>query len=151
MFWLIVALSTLIIELLTTALVSIWFTIGATFAYLAEKIGLALPYQIGIFAITSILAFIFTKPFVKKFLSNKIEKTNVDAIIGKNAIVVEKIVNIPGRNTGAVKVEGKVWTAKSITGEEIQSGDIVVVKKIEGVTLFVNKLNNNTPEINTKE
>lgn len=140
MVWIIVLLVALFIELATTALISIWFVIGAIPAYIVQKLGFPLPYQIGAFVIVSILAFILTKPFVKKFLSHDIQLTNVEALIGKQAVVVERITSISNGNVGAVKLEGKTWTARSSTGEEIEINEVVIVDRIEGVKVFVSKI-----------
>ena len=54
-----------------------------------------------------------------------------------DAVVVEEIDNI--KSTGEVKIDGKIWTARSSDNEIIPPNSIVVVEKIEGVKLIVNK------------
>ena len=50
-------------------------------------------------------------------------------------VVCEDIDNLAG--TGAVKLDGKEWTARSDSGANIPSGSVVKVRRIEGVKLIV--------------
>ena len=66
---------------------------------------------------------------------NRTAKTNLDAVVGMEALVTEAIDNINAR--GAVKVYGKEWSARSADGEPVPAGTTVVVERIEGVKLIV--------------
>ena len=81
-----------------------------------------------------------TKPFFEKLLfKGNVEKTNADALIGKNALVIEEIDNV--KETGAVKIEGKVWTARNAeNGEIIEEGSQVKIIEIQGVKLMCAKI-----------
>ena len=61
--------------------------------------------------------------------------TNVDTLIGKQAIVTEKIDNLAG--TGQVKIDGNLWTARSEGGFIIAEREVVEIVKISGVKLIV--------------
>ena len=64
--------------------------------------------------------------------------TNADSLIGKEAVVTERIDNL--RSTGAVQVNGQVWTARSVNPEhEIEKDEVVMIRAIEGVKLIVGK------------
>ena len=74
-------------------------------------------------------------PWVRK---KKIVHTNADSVIGKKAVVTEKVDNIAG--VGACKIEGKEWTARS--DEEnttFEVGEVAVIKEISGVKLILVK------------
>ena len=58
--------------------------------------------------------------------------------IGMEAIVQERIDNLAG--AGTVRVDGKIWSARSAGGEYIPSGATVRVERIEGVKLIVSPL-----------
>ncbi|MFC2047818.1 NfeD family protein [Chloroflexota bacterium] len=61
-------------------------------------------------------------------------KTNIDAIIGKQGIVLRGI----SKNVdGLVKVGNEQWRARA--GEDIKKGDEIVVTTVSGVTLIVEK------------
>ena len=133
--WLIVIVATLVIEAMTAGLTTIWFSAGALAALTASYLGISFPLQIIIFIVISITALIFTRPLVKnKIHINKV-KTNADMVIGKQAIVVETICPIEGK--GQVKVDGKIWSAKSENSENIPKDELVTIEKIEGVHLIV--------------
>jgi membrane protein implicated in regulation of membrane protease activity len=101
----------------------------------ASKAGLSFMVQASIFAVVSFALFILARPFVKKFLKGEEYHTNADRIIGMTAEVIEKV---SFREPGAVKVDGKIWTAKSLKDDMVfEKGSMVMVVKIEGVTVYV--------------
>lgn len=133
--WLIVIVATLVIEAMTAGLTTIWFSAGALAALTASYLGISFPLQIIIFIVISITALIFTRPLVKNKIHKNKVKTNADMVIGKQAIVVETICPIEGK--GQVKVDGKIWSAKSENSENIPKDELVTIEKIEGVHLIV--------------
>ena len=118
------------------ALVSIWFCFGALAAMFAAMAGMSFTIQMVIFIAVSVVLLIFTKPFAKKLLNGRIEATNAPALIGKYGIVTEEINNIEAG--GAVKIDGKIWTARSSDEREIIK-EVAEVKilDIQGVKLIV--------------
>lgn len=93
--------------------------------------------QIVLFIVSGIVLLITTKPFIEKLMNSHKEntKTNTDLIIGKNAVVLEDIDNI--REEGAVKIDGKVWTARNFDGTDvIPKGELVRIVEIQGVKLM---------------
>lgn len=124
-----------IFEGVTAQLVSIWFVLGAIAALIAAFLGANIPVQLIVFTATAIITLIATRPIVKKRLSANIEKVNADRCIGENAIVIEEINNL--LPTGQVKVDGKVWSARSSDQSVIPKDTIVTVEKIDGVKLIV--------------
>ena len=133
--WIVMAIAFAIMEAVTTQLVSIWFTIGAIAALAAYFLDAGYTAQIVVFVAVSVVAMILTRPLVKKFSSAKIQPTNSDMLLGKEAVVTEAINNTYAK--GAVKVQGMIWTARSSDDSEIPEGRIVIVKAIEGVKLMV--------------
>ncbi len=137
-FWIIAMVVFLVIEAVTVGIVSIWFAIGALFAMVTAMLGANLWVQIAVFLVVSAVALYFTRPLVKKYVNSKVEPTNADMLIGKECRVVETIDNISG--TGAVYVDGKTWTARTIDEEIIPEGQLVKAERIEGVKLIVSKI-----------
>jgi membrane protein implicated in regulation of membrane protease activity len=125
-----------ILEAITAGITSIWFAAGALLAMIATAFGAELWLQIIIFIIASALLLYFTRALVKRFVVPKITATNAGSLIGQTAVVTEDIDNIKGM--GAVRIAGKVWTARSDNGDIILSSSVVTVKAIEGVKLIVN-------------
>lgn len=133
--WLIIAIIFGIIEAFTMGITTIWFAGGAIVASICAMLGLCLPIQITAFFAVSILLLYFTRPLLKKKLKVGSEKTNTEALIGKEAIV---ITEIPARLSGQVKVNGLVWTAVSNGLQDtIEEGKTVIINRIEGVKVIV--------------
>ena len=137
--WLAAVVAFAVIEALTTQLVSIWFAGGAVAAFIGSVAGAVTLTQWILFIAVSALLLVCTKPLVKKITEREPEKTNVDAQIGKTTVVTDKIDNIA--ETGEVKLGGVSWAARSSGGEIINSGETVVVEKVEGVKLIVRRQN----------
>lgn len=134
-FWIGALVLLVVVEALTTQLVTIWFAVGAAGAIIANLLGAQYWVQWSVFIVLSVLSLIVTRPLVKKFTKRKVQPTNADRNIGAKAIVLEDIDNTAG--TGAVNVRGIVWTARSVNGERIEKDANVVVKAIEGVKVLV--------------
>jgi len=140
--WFGVLLIALVLEAVTAGLFSIWFVPPALVAMVLAYFDVPLPLQLVVFFGLSILLIAFSKTIWKKYLSVKpIEPTNTDALIGQTGIVTERIDNIAG--VGAVKLEGKVWSARSKDGSVYEPDDLVRILDIQGVKLICEKISNN--------
>ena len=138
--WLIAAIALVIIELLTAGFGVICFAVGALFSALAAFLGVdSLVWQLLIFAVASVLCFIFLRPVVLRFLDKKSKdvKTNADALIGKTAIVSETIDS--SANQGRVAVDGDDWKAVSADGSVINKGEKVEIVSRDSIILTVKK------------
>ena len=133
--WLAALVIFAIVEASTVTLVSIWFVGGSLAALIAALCGGELWLQVVLFLAVSILLLLSLRPLLRKFYSPKKIQTNAPANIGKLAIVTEDIDNL--RSTGAVKLSGVVWTARSNSGAVIPIGTVVRITGLEGVKLFV--------------
>lgn len=133
--WAILIVVFLIIEGATAGLTSIWFAAGALAALAAAFLEAPVWLQVLLFVAVSVATLILTRPFARKFVNKKIQPTNADRVIGGTATVTERIDNIAGM--GAVSVGGRIWTARSASGEVIEEGRLAAVKAIEGVKLIV--------------
>ena len=135
--WLVLFIVFLVAELVTAgALVSIWFCVGALVALVAAYLGAAFWVQMTLFFVVSIGLLLGTKPFLKKHLDPKTMATNADRILQNRGIVEEEINNLKGQ--GAVKIDGKSWTARNVDGEAvIPVNTEVIVVGIEGVKAMV--------------
>ena len=139
--WLLICVLLLGVELSTMGLTSIWFAIGALFAYFAASMGASLVTQLFVLLIVSCLTLFFTRPLVVKHINMKTTKTNVDELVGKLCVVTEDIDNLQG--TGAASLNGQPWMARSKDPEEIISeGEQVKVTEIAGVKLIVERFEN---------
>ena len=116
-------------------LVTIWFAAGALVAGIVALLNGAIWLQVVVFFVVSIGLLIAMFPLTKKVLNPKIEKTNVDSVVGTQGYVTEDIDNMDA--VGQVKLGGMHWTARSASGHNIPKGTLVKVEKIEGVKAYV--------------
>ncbi len=134
--WLAIVVIFLVVEVATTALTTVWFAIGAALAFIASLLGASFMTQLVIFVVSSVILFIGFFPFVRKRLGARTYNTNVDSLIGKEAVITEDIsFNIIGK----ASIGGVIWSATS--DEEISKGDTVKILKISGNKLIVKKIN----------
>ena len=140
--WLIAAIVLVIFEICSATFGAICFAIGAGFSALAAGLGANLTWQIVIFAIVSLLTFIFLRPFMMKFLDRKSKdvKTNADALVGRKAVVSERIDAT--QHTGRVAVDGDDWKAVAADGSVIEKGTEVEIVKLDSIVLTVKKVEN---------
>ena len=136
--WLAVLFVCIVIEVATMGLATIWFAGGALVSAILAMVKAPLWLQVVAFFVVSIVLLIFTRPVAVRYFNKNRAKTNIDSLIGKEAIVISEIDNLQG--IGRVQVDGKEWTARSVAAEiTIPVGEVVVVKQIDGVKLLVEK------------
>ena len=75
------------------------------------------------------------RPLVKKYLRPRTVRTNAAGNIGREAIVTEAIDNL--HETGAVRLSGVEWTARSADGSPVWVGAGGGSDAIEGVKVIV--------------
>ena len=134
--WLIALVACIVIEIATMGLTTIWFAGGALIALVLALMDVSFYVQIGAFLVISIVLLVCTRPLAVKFFNQKRVRTNVDSMIGKQAIVVAEINNL--KEEGQVMLNGMEWSARTYEeGCIIPAGAVVEVKEIRGVKLIV--------------
>jgi len=139
LFWFIAAIFLLIIE---SVLPGTFF--AAIFAVAAVVTGILSLFVsnslvlVLLFVILSLVGIFVAKPILEKhFKVNKdVRLSNTDVLKGKTGKVIKEI---PEHEKGRVKVGHEDWSAKHVTGESIKEGETIIVRKIEGATLLVEK------------
>jgi membrane protein implicated in regulation of membrane protease activity len=135
--WLIAACVFGIGEMLTTGFFLAPFALGAGLAALADAVGAGGIASWVVFVLVSVLTLAIVRPIAKSHMKMPPQlRTGSAALIGKQAIVLERIVN--GEGVGCVKIDGEVWTARSYDEDEvIEKGKRVQVLEIRGATALV--------------
>ena len=138
--WIIIALVFVIIEMFTSGFAVMCISIGCLFGAVASAIDWELKWQLLIFAIGTALAFMTVRPLVYKFFYNKSHevKTNMDALVGRKALVTERIEG--ELHPGRVKVDGDDWKAVSLEAEAIEVGEAVEITALNSVIVTVKKI-----------
>ena len=134
--WLLTLAGLLVIEIATMGLTTIWFAGGAFIALLFALAGGSVYIQLIVFLVISMVLLICTRPLAMRFFNQKREKTNMDGIIGKQAIVLDEIDNL--KEQGRVILNGMEWSARTYEeGTVISAGAVVEVKAVQGVKVIV--------------
>ena len=136
--WLCIVIISLVVEFLTSEVVSIWFFLGSFVSMILALFMVDEAIQIIIFVVVSLLFLVCARPFVKEWTRRNEIRTNVDSLVGRIAVVTEDIID---GNRGVVKLDSQEWSA--ISSDNLTKGIKVVVLSIEGNKLIVkeNKTN----------
>lgn len=139
--WVIAGVVLLIAEIFTPGFVLACFGVACLVAAVFAAFDVGLTFEVIIFCVASVIAFFAVRPlFVKRFYRSDDEaaKTNVDALVGKEGLVAERID--PSVNVGRVLLGGDNWRAVSVDGAAIEHSEKVEVVRVEGTKLFVKKV-----------
>ena len=135
--WIALIVVFIAVEVATIGITSIWFAAGSVAALIASFLGAQFWLQFVLFILVALVAIVLTRPLAKRYINAKVQPTNSDMIIGTQAVVTERVNNITA--TGAAKVGGRIWTARSETGQLIEQGALATVVAIEGVKVILSQ------------
>ncbi len=143
--WLGIFVIALIVEAIGADLVSVWFAGGALIALILSFIpGVAWWIQLIVFCVLSLTLLLALRPLTRKWFRGKIVKSNVESLIGKKAVLLEKIDLL---HRGEVAVGDVKWTAVGVDDDaKIEKGKIVVIVAVSGNKLIVKEAGEITPE-----
>ena len=133
--WLGLIVAFIAVEAATVNLVSVWFIGGAVAGLICEIFGASALLQVTVFLLVSAVLLALLRPVLRKYLRVKPTRTNADRLIGQEALVTEPIDNL--RETGAIRINGVLWTAKSLDDAQIPTGTRVTIERIEGAKVYV--------------
>ncbi|HIE34375.1 MAG TPA: NfeD family protein [Candidatus Altiarchaeales archaeon] len=135
--WLGVAIIFFIGEMFTEGFFLLWFGIGALFSAIIAFFGITDNVtQWVVFLIVSSVLVLLTRRFAKKITKKPPREAAVDALVGKEAKVIETIDL--DNDTGRIKIKGDEWRAEA--DEVIPEGEKVQIIRIEGTHVIVKKL-----------
>ncbi|MBQ9238387.1 MAG: NfeD family protein [Treponema sp.] len=133
--WIIVLVICIGIEAATFTLTTIWFAVSAFFMVFLSFLPLSLIWQVLIFLIISLVLLIFTRPIMlKKINIFRQTRTNVDLLIGQKAPLITAVTSF---GKGEIKINGTIWNAAGIDGQEIVAGTVCRVCVVQGNTVLV--------------
>lgn len=148
--WVVILIAALVVEIATMGLTTIWFAGGALIALIAAAIGVPLVVQILAFLIISVVLLVFTRPVAVKYFNKDRVRTNVESLVGRQAIVVSRVDNL--RGVGQVSVGGQEWSARSSLDDVVlEEGAVVTVLAISGVKLICQTDSVSVPKKDTAE
>ena len=134
--WAIVATLFIIGEMLTAGFALICFAVGAVGGAIGAASGASLEWQLGIFALATLVAFLAVRPLLRRLSAKDEVPTNADALIGRTAKVTE-CIEVGGR--GRVAIDGDIWQAESSEQSDILEGEKVEIISRESIILTVRR------------
>ena len=140
-FWLVVMILFLILEMITISLVSIWFVGGSLAAFLVSFIVKKPWVEVIVFLGVSLVLLLLIRPMVAKLGGTKKDQIRSGAhlLVGKRSVVTEPIDNLHAK--GAVQVNGQFWSAKTADDDvQISKDSVVMIREVDGVRLVVEEL-----------
>jgi inner membrane protein len=143
LFWFIIGLVLLLLELITPGFFVFFFGLGAWITAVVCLIGNPdhiTNFQMIIFAVTSVITLIALRRIIqKKFFYNKNKQSDdvEDEFTGKEAIAT---VDFGSDKKGKVEFKGTTWSAES--SSEVKKGQTVIVIEKESFKLKVEPKNN---------
>lgn len=135
--WAVIFILTLIIELETADLTTIWFCVASLIALICSIFSMNPLYQVIVFVASSFVLILATRPLTKKMMNKEIIHTNTDKLIGMIALVTKQITD---GEIGEVKVDNNLWRAISIDGTTIEENEKVIIKSLSGNKVIVSKI-----------
>lgn len=137
--WLVLMVVFIGAELITVGLTSIWFAAGALASLIVAAFGGNVIVQIIVFLAVSLLLLAATRPWAKKYINSRTQKTNADSLIGEKIFITERVSNMD--QTGTANVRGQEWTVRAANDTEvIAAGEPARIVRISGVKLIVEKI-----------
>ncbi len=135
--WIIIGIVFFIVEIFTPGFIVATFGGGCLLAAIPAYFQLQFLWQLLVFSLGTLIFFLTVRPLYLKYIFPPEEQTptNVDALIGQKALVIEEIDAL--NNKGRVKVGGEDWKAISEKSPKIAEGELVKVVAIDGVKLIV--------------
>lgn len=133
--WLGIIITLMFIELTTLNLKTICFVGSALISLLISFFINNFVIQFLVFIILGIVFLLTLRDTLIQFLRKKEQKTDIDKVIGKKAIVTREIKT---NFKGEVKINGKYWTAYST--KKIKVGKSVKVLSVDGIKLKVEEV-----------
>ncbi|MFP3990373.1 NfeD family protein [Streptomyces sp. E11-3] len=133
--WLVVAVG-LGIPLVLTAMPEFgMLAVGAVAAAVTAGLGGGIVLQVVVFAAVSVALIAVVRPIAARHRTHSPQlPTGVDALKGKQAVVLERIDG----DGGLVKLAGEVWSARPLdSGQSFEVGQRVDVIDIDGATAVV--------------
>lgn len=131
--WLLVAIALIVIDIVTSSFIFMWFSLGAIVAIMLSLLEISVAWQIVAFLVVGVATVSIGYPWAKKKFKADVNHvpTMEQTYIGK-----EMIANEDMEEKSKIKVDGIYWTAYN-KGKIIKKGKKYTITGIEGNKLIV--------------
>ncbi|MFF2216118.1 NfeD family protein [Streptomyces antibioticus] len=134
--WWLVGAAGLGIPLVVTAMPEFgMFAVGAVAGAIVAGLGFGAVAQVLVFIVVSVALIAVVRPIAARHSAQRPQlATGVDALRGKQAVVLERVDGSGGR----IKLAGEIWSARALDSDRTyEVGQAVDVVEIEGATAIV--------------
>lgn len=134
--WFVLAAALLGVELLSLDLVFAMVAAGALAGGVAALVGLALPVQLGVFAVVAALTLALVRPAALRRLhpDPAAGASYLDGLVGRRLPATHPVTE----SAGLLTVDGDTWSARTEPGAPAAAvGQEVTVQRIDGAVLVV--------------
>lgn len=135
-FWIVLAIVFIVIEIETCSLITVWFGIGAVIAAIVAGFGAIFWLQMVVFLVVSIAVLLLLRPYMKKRTLKQVV-VNADRNIGKTGTILTPATD---KQMGQIRIGGQVWSYIAEGNQQFLKDEQVVVLRIEGVKVIVDKI-----------
>jgi membrane protein implicated in regulation of membrane protease activity len=137
--WLIGAVVLAVAEVVNLSFFLFPFAIGAAGAAVVDLVGGGAAVTWATFAVLTAVSFTVIRPIARRHINMPPQiRTGTAALVGRTAIVLERIDNDAG--VGSVRLDGEIWTARTYDDDHvIEPGARVHVMEIRGATALVSE------------
>jgi membrane protein implicated in regulation of membrane protease activity len=135
--WVIAGLALFIIEIFTPGFVMGVFGVACLVVAPFAGKRASLNTQLLVFGIATAAMSLGIRPLIIRYLYRResMNKTNVDALVGRTGLVTEAVDQ--ALNRGRVRLGGEEWRAVTPDESKIEAGTKVIVKAVEGCKVVV--------------
>lgn len=111
------------------------FSVGAVAAAVTAALGFGVVAQVIVFCAVSVALIAVVRPIAARHRDGRPQlATGIDALKGRQAVVLERVDGSGGR----IKLAGEVWSARTLdAGQTFEPGQQVDVVEIDGATAVV--------------
>ncbi|HPR63173.1 MAG TPA: NfeD family protein [Thermoanaerobaculia bacterium] len=135
--WLILAALFFVAEMFTAGFFLACFAVGCLGAAGLGALGVGLWWQVGAFAVLSLITFFFTRRIAERVTGDQPMGVGIDRVLGKQGLVLETIDTV--RAKGMVRVDREEWRAITEDGSVIEAESVIRVTGVDGTKLVVKK------------
>lgn len=110
-------------------------SVGAVAGAVTAALGFGIVPQVLVFVVVSVALIAVVRPIAARHRDGRPGlATGIDALRGRQAVVLERVDGCGGR----IKLAGEVWSARALdTGQSFEPGEQVDVVEIDGATAVV--------------
>lgn len=135
--WAIIGVVLLVAEIFAVSFFFMFFGMGALAVSLTTYLEITpdMFSQVMAFIILSLVSMLFFRKQLRELFFRK-DQTYQEMVNEKAKVSLE----IPLKAEGKVFYRGADWIAEELTGQAVSKGDMVVIKKVDGIRLIVQKM-----------